>query len=57
MVMTIREVARALKISEKTAYKLVSSGELPYIWVRGVIRVPTESVVDYIKREVKKGEQ
>lgn len=57
MVMTIREVAQALKISEKTCYRLVQSGELEHIWVRGVIRVPTESVSKFIRKEVEKGDR
>ena len=57
MVMTIREVARVLKVSEKTCYRLVKTGELEHIWVRGTIRVPTEAVVIYIRKAVKKGER
>lgn len=48
-VYTIAEIARILKISEKTAYKLIRDQELPYIRVRGQIRITAIALDCYLQ--------
>jgi len=48
-VYTIAEIARILKISEKTAYKLIRDQELPYIRVRGQIRITATALDFYLQ--------
>ena len=50
--LTIQDVAAILQISVRTAYKLVHAGDLPYIHVRGCIRIPRTSVENYLKKEL-----
>lgn len=37
---TVREVARALRVSESTVRRIVASGELEAVKIRNVVRVP-----------------
>ena len=48
-VYTIAEIARILKISEKTAYKLIRDQEIPYIRVRGQIRITAKALDIYLQ--------
>ena len=48
-VYTIAEIARILKISENTAYKLIRDQELPYIRVRGQIRITAKALDFYLQ--------
>lgn len=50
-VMTVKEVASALRISASTAYALVRKGEIRSIRpTRGIIRIPESAVRDWIDR-------
>ena len=42
--LTVREVAAALKVCTATVYKLCSAGKLSHVRVSGAIRVPVAAV-------------
>jgi excisionase family DNA binding protein len=42
--LTVREVARLLRVSTATVYKLCARGELGCVRVLNVIRVPAEAI-------------
>ena len=48
-VYTVAEIARILKISEKTVYRLIRDQELPYIRVRGQIRITAMALDVYLQ--------
>ena len=48
-IMTIREVAEYLKLTEKTTYRLVSEGELPGFKVGGSWRFRRSEIEKWIK--------
>lgn len=48
--MTVDEVAQVLRIGRNNAYELVRCGEIRSIKVGRYIRVPKESLVDYLSR-------
>ena len=48
-VYTVREIAEILRVSEKTAYKLIRDQELPYIRVRGQIRITAMALDFYLQ--------
>ncbi|WP_085885902.1 helix-turn-helix domain-containing protein [Oceanibacterium hippocampi] len=50
-ILTIREVARLLKINEKTAYKLAAEGKLPGFKVGGSWRFERQSISQWIRRQ------
>ncbi|MBL0320119.1 MAG: helix-turn-helix domain-containing protein [Alphaproteobacteria bacterium] len=50
-IMTIREVAEYLKLTEKTAYRLVSEGELPGFKVGGSWRFRRSEIEKWIKKQ------
>ncbi|MDD3073994.1 MAG: helix-turn-helix domain-containing protein [Eubacteriales bacterium] len=54
-VLTVQEVARALKIGKTKAYDLVNSGELRHIKIGKTIRIPKQYLLNYVygRREVK----
>lgn len=47
-VMTIREAAGILKVSEKTLRRVISEKTLPIFWVRGSIRILSSALNEYI---------
>lgn len=47
------EVARELRISVKTVYRLVDEGELAHVRVGRLIRIPEKSVEQYIERQTR----
>jgi excisionase family DNA binding protein len=52
---TIKDVARYLKLTEKTAYRLVVDGEIPGFKVGGSWRFTREEIEQWIKnRQVRK---
>lgn len=53
-ILTIREVAEMLKLTEKTAYRLVSNGELPGFKVGGSWRFRLSEIEKWIKEQEKK---
>ena len=49
--LTVREVADAMRVSTMTVYRLVHSGELPAIRVGRSFRIPAAAVDDYLGRQ------
>ena len=48
-VYTVAEMAKILKISEKTAYRLIQEQEIPHIRVRGQIRITARALYFYLQ--------
>ncbi len=48
-VYTVQEIATILKVSEKTAYKIIHAGELEVIWVRGQIRITSHALETFLQ--------
>jgi len=46
---TVAEVAKLMRVSKMTVYRLVHSGELPAVQVGRSFRVPESAVHDYLK--------
>ncbi|MGH3322157.1 MAG: helix-turn-helix domain-containing protein [Streptosporangiaceae bacterium] len=46
--LTVAEVARMMRVSKMTVYRLVHSGELPAVRVGRSFRVPEQAVDDYL---------
>jgi excisionase family DNA binding protein len=51
--MTVREVARHLRLSRSRVYQLCESGELQHVRVSNAIRVPAREVAVYIARHMR----
>ena len=47
--LTVAEVARLMRVSRMTVYRLVHSGELPAVRVGRSFRVPERAVHDYLR--------
>jgi excisionase family DNA binding protein len=47
--LTISEVASALRVSKMTIYRLVHGGELPAIRIGRSFRVPDSALRDYLR--------
>ena len=48
--LTVEEAAQYLRVSRKTIYRLIATGELDCIRVRGAIRIPRQAIDSYISR-------
>ena len=48
-VFTVSEIAEVLRISTKTAYKLIQEQSMPYIRVRGQIRITAHALDNYLR--------
>ncbi|MGH8994972.1 MAG: helix-turn-helix domain-containing protein [Acidimicrobiales bacterium] len=46
--LTVSEVATALRVSNMTVYRLISSGELPAVKVGKCFRLPADKVDQYL---------
>lgn len=46
--LTVAEVAKIMRVSKMTVYRLVHSGELPAVRVGRSFRVPEKAVHDYL---------
>jgi excisionase family DNA binding protein len=47
---TVQEVARFLRVSKMTVYRLINAGTLPaYKFGQSATRIPTRAVWDYVK--------
>lgn len=46
---TVEEVAKTLRVSKMTVYRMIDDGELPGYRIRKSIRVPTTAVWNYLK--------
>jgi excisionase family DNA binding protein len=47
--LTVREVARALRVSTATVYKLCARGELAHVRVLNVIRIPEGVLGSFVR--------
>jgi len=52
----IDEIAWLLGVSKRTIYRMLAEGELLPVKIRSSIRVPVESVENYIKKIINKAE-
>ncbi len=48
--LTVAEVAEILRLSRMTVYRMVNSGVLPALKVGRSVRIPEESVDEYLRR-------
>ena len=48
--LTVAEVAKAMRVSKMTVYRLVHSGDLPALRVGRSFRVPENAVHDYLRK-------
>jgi excisionase family DNA binding protein len=48
--LTVAEVAKVMRVSKMTVYRLVHSGELPAVRVGRSFRVPESAVNDYLEQ-------
>lgn len=48
-VYTVKDIAKILRVSEKTVYALVQDNEIKCIRVRGQIRITTEQLDCYLR--------
>jgi excisionase family DNA binding protein len=51
-ILTVREVAKLLKINEKTVYKLAASGRIPGFKVGGSWRFERHEISSWIRRQI-----
>ena len=49
--MTVKHVQSALSIGRSKAYQIIHNGGLHYLKLRGQIRVPKESLLDYLSSQ------
>lgn len=47
--LTVAEVAKIMRVSKMTVYRMVHSGELPAVRVGRSFRVPENAVEDYLR--------
>jgi len=50
-VCTVAEAARALRVGRSTVYRLVESGEIAVLRIRGAVRIRREVLLAYAERE------
>jgi len=51
--LTVNEVADLLRVSRRTAYVLVQTGQVPSVRVGGVIRIPRGPLVRQLEETMK----
>jgi len=56
-IMTIKEVAAYLKLTEKTAYRLAAEGKIPGFKVGGSWRFRRNEIEKWIDRQTKKAQR
>jgi excisionase family DNA binding protein len=47
--LTVAEVAKLMRVSKMTVYRLVHSGELPAVQIGRSFRVPEQAVNEYLR--------
>ena len=52
VVVSPKEGWEILQISRSTFYKMLTSGQIPHIRVRGQIRIPTDGLLKLIREQV-----
>jgi len=50
-ILTLKEVAQYLKLTEKTAYRLAAEGKLPGFKVGGSWRFKKEDILEWIEQQ------
>jgi len=53
-VLTIRQLAELLQLSERTVYRLANDGEIPGLKVGGSWRFPRSQVAEWMEKQVQK---
>ena len=53
-IITVADLCEALGIGKNTAYKLLKSGEIKFIRIGKVYKIPKEYVSNYIKQKIDK---
>lgn len=48
---TVQEIADMLRVSKMTVYRLIHSGELPFVRIGRGMRIPTASVWEYLHKQ------
>lgn len=56
-VMTVKELARYLKINEKTIYKLLKNGNVPASKIGGTWRFKKSIIEEWLEKKHKESEQ
>lgn len=51
--LTVKELAELLRVSRRTAYMLVQSGEVPSVRVGGSIRIPRAALAEQLAKTVR----
>ena len=54
LTLSVVEAARLLGISKNTAYDLVRNGRLPHVRLGSRIRIPRQSLTDWLDREAER---
>lgn len=54
-ILTLKELAEYLKLTEKTAYRLAAEGRLPGFKVGGSWRFKVSTIQDWIKKNTETG--
>jgi excisionase family DNA binding protein len=49
---TLKEVMDILKVSQATAYRMVSTGRLPHVRIGRLVRIPANVIDEMIKKGV-----
>lgn len=49
-VYTVKEIAKILKVSEKTLYNLIKTDDIAVVRVRGQIRITSQALTDYLQQ-------
>jgi excisionase family DNA binding protein len=53
LLITVEEAARRLGIGRSLAWRLVRSGELPSVRLGRLVRIPEQSLADWLKQRVR----
>ena len=53
LLLTVEEAAQRLGIGRSLAWRLVRSGELPSVRLGRLVRIPEQSLLDWLKRQVR----
>jgi len=53
--LTVKEVAETLKVTERTVYNLIERGDIPRVKVGRAVRIRREDMKDYIERQSERG--
>ena len=53
LLLTVEEAAQRLGIGRSLAWRMVRSGELPSVRLGRLVRIPEQSLVDWLKRQVR----